>query len=239
MKIYVITSDKRYWLLNGFMYQWSKYGCGLPVTIAGFSQPDFPLYDGFDFYSIGDFSDYPVEKWSNALVKLLRDAQDEQILLMLEDYWLTRRVDIEAIRVCSDMMTIVPNILRFDMTTDRLYAEKIFDVGSYSRLDIIESSHENSYQLSTQAAIWSKSKFLDILIENENPWEVELRGSERIRERFQELRILGTRQCPIRYQIMVRNGKFEKAGNWMFPPKQISEQDWVDLLEKHPEYREL
>lgn len=231
----VLTSDKCDWCIPGFMHQWRKYLPEIPVTIAGFRQPQFELLDGFDFLSIGDMSNYPIGKWSNALKRLLEMIGAEHITILLEDYWLTRRADVWALRQCEEFIKGNPDALRFDITTDRLYSGNIVPVGSIGRMDIIEgidtAEKNNSYQVSFQASIWNAEKLTTLLHSNWDPWQCEIAGSTRLREEFPGWRVFGTRQWPLQYQIMVRGGKFERGGNWMYPARQLTDQDY-DELEK-------
>ena len=99
--LFVITSDKYLGALKGFSYLFNKYwGRDQGVIVAGFQAPDFLLPDNFHFHSLGDMADYPVGKWSNALIKLLHDYSKVEVFgLMLEDYWISRPVDRNAISI--------------------------------------------------------------------------------------------------------------------------------------------
>jgi hypothetical protein len=223
-----LTSDKHDHMIPGFMHQWRKYAPEIPVTIAGFRQPQFDLLEGFDFVSIGDMANYPIGKWSNALKELLRGYAGGHVAILLEDYWLTRRADIWALGVCTEFMQSNPNALRFDITTDRLYSGNIAPVGAIGRVDIIEGL-ESPYQVSFQASIWNADHLSALLHSNWDPWQCEIAGGSRLKDEFPQLRVFGTRQWPLQYQIMVRGGKFERGGDWMNPARQLSNQDYQEL----------
>jgi len=84
-RVLVMTSDLRLGALRGFAHLFSKYwGDTVPVIIGGFSSPGFALPPNFRFLSLGSFSDYPISKWSDALIKALRYLGDPIIIIMLE-----------------------------------------------------------------------------------------------------------------------------------------------------------
>lgn len=224
MRFVLMAHDKYYWLLRGFQHQWRKHGEYLPVTIAGFSEPDIDLLPGFDFISLGKAKDYPAERWSDACLKMLDMIGDNQIIIVLEDYWLTRPINLDALNVGKYFMQDHPEALRFDLTTDRLYSQSFQDIGSIGPVDIIKANDPN-YCLSLQASLWNVNVLRKILIPGETPWEVELQGSGRAAD----LEVYGTRQWPIRYQIMVRSGHFSKSGAWQMPARQLSEADYLEL----------
>ena len=112
MRIFVLTSDNYLPALRPFAYLFNKYWHkDQPVTVAGFKQPDFDLPSNFTFHSLGNMADYPVGKWSNALIKLLHDFDDEVFTLFLEDYWLTRPVNVQAVQMLDDYMHQFRNVL--------------------------------------------------------------------------------------------------------------------------------
>lgn len=223
MKIIVLTSDKRNWLLNGFQYQWDKYGGGLDITAVGFTKPDFWKRE---FISLGDFSHYPVNRWSDQLIETLDVIQDEQILIMLEDYWLIRSINTKIVGYANKFMGLNPDVLRFCLTTDRLYCgeKNIINQVHLSDFDLFETK-PTDYHLSFQASIFNKSVLRSILIREETPWQVELMGTQRA----WGLRVFSTRQWPINYQIVVDKGEFKRDGNWMYPARQLSDNDYNEL----------
>lgn len=227
--IIVLTSDKRNWLLRGFQHQWEKYGCGLPVTIAGFTPPDFALLPEFRFHSIGDFSKYPVNRWSNALFDLFAQLPMGKAIILLEDYWLIKPINVMALEGIEHFMDRHPECMRFCACTDRLNCGNIrdFDAGILG-LDVFEA-FESPYQISFQASAWQTMKLLDIMRMGETPWESELAGSNRWQDQYKDHKIFGSRQWPIVYQIMVRNGEFYENGNWMNPQRSLSSEDMQEI----------
>lgn len=230
LKIAVITSDVGMWLMRGFVHQAVKYGLtdieSNNIDVVGFSPPKFELPSHFNFVSLGRFEDYPVYRWSDALLYYLERLSQPYVLLMLEDYWLMRQVNVRA--VVEAMKWMEGGAIRFDLSSDRLYSSPIMDVGSVGVLDVFVAPSQD-YCLSFQAGIWNVEHLLEFIVPGENPWQAELNGSARFSAAGMPYAIYGMRQWPIRYQIVVNKGKMDKLGGWMFPQRHLSLSDWKEL----------
>ena len=212
VKVIVLTSDKYLHALQPFAWLFNKYwSSAQPVTVAGFTPPDFGLPGNFTFHSIGAFEDYPVARWSDALIKLLNEIEDETLALFLEDYWLIRPVNIEAVNMLDDYALQFKNVLRIDLTTDRLfsfgprYPQDVPDYGNCGYLDLVKTNPGTAYQMSMMAAIWRRDNLLSTLIPGETPWQLEIDGTARLAMR-DDLLVLGCRQWPVRHTLAYRSG---------------------------------
>lgn len=196
MRVVVYTSDSYVWCLRPFQYLFNTYWSELqPVLVGGFRPPPFALAGNFTFRSIAP-RNYPAKRWSDGLIQLLNTIDDEVFIFMLEDYWLCRGVYHQAVASLEEYMKMHRGVLRIDLTSDRLYSGRAFDVDTWGSLDIIETPADTPYQWSTQACVVRREQFLQCLEPGMAPWQFELRGNELIPE---GLRVLGTRQWPVRY----------------------------------------
>jgi len=130
------------------------------------------------------------------MIQFLNMIDDDVVTLMFDDYWLCRGVNHEAVRTLAEFMRTRDDILRIDLTSDRLHSGKGVDVGYYGCWDLIETPPDTPYQWSTQACLVNRKHFLKCLHPGLAPWDFELQGNEFIPE---GLRVLGTRQWPVRY----------------------------------------
>jgi hypothetical protein len=203
MRVVVSVSDKYLWALHVFAHFFNKYWSPYQeVVVAGYTPPEFKLPDNFTFFSI-DKPQYPKERWADGFLKFLNSSDDSDIVLMLEDYWLCRNVDLNAAQSLSAFIdTDRDNILRVDLSADRLYAGGMRDIGYYYKYDIIEAPN-SPYQMSLQTGLWNKrllKNVLDMLpIDKRSAWDVELEGTNIVNNVMTNYRIYGTRQLPIRY----------------------------------------
>lgn len=235
MQTIVLVADKYLWCLRPFMYLWNKY-CGIPATIAGFSTPPFPLEDGFTFHSIGAMEDYPVQKWSDALIKVLHETPDEQVLIMLEDAWVVQPVKVDLVFWLVAVMERNPQITRMDLTTDRMYnqhAQPFLELGG---VEFVQTPPPlSNYQASLCAGIWNKTQLLKVLIPGETPWDFEMRGTERMNNTG--ALVLGTKQLPLRHLFAVRQAegggtKLDLKMTWGVPAHPLSDEDIGYLMEQ-------
>lgn len=229
MRAFVFTSDKTLWALQSFAHLWHKYvGEVWPVIVCGFTRPTFTLPHYFAFHSIGDFADYPVQQWSNAIMKVMSEIEDEIVLTTFDDFWVARKVDTEAVKMLDRYMRVEkPYAARVDLTTDRLYGANLLEVGAYDRLDIISNDFPIPYLFSWQTGLWRRTELLKYLRPNETPWQSELSGTTRMHEG--RATVYGTRQAPMRYLIAVQQGKLAFDGGYQVP--RVPFTDWDELRE--------
>lgn len=228
LPIYVLTSDKYLHALRGFAYLFNKYWSpDQPVTIFGFTNPDFPLPDNIKFRSLGKFEDYPADRWSNALIRMMDLIPDELFTLMLEDYWLYQPVRLDVVGSLYDYASRHYDVVRMDLTADRLYAGGMRDWTKYQEVHIIKSDPFEQYHMSLQTAIWRKSLLQRVIIPNESPWQVELIGNTRLASLSDRMLVLGSREAPVRYDIVCQKGN---PHEYLFD--RLSEEDKRELADR-------
>jgi hypothetical protein len=207
LPVYVTTCDRYLWAMRPFAYLFNTFWSSLqPVTVVGYREPDFDLPPNFDFYSAG--KDGGQEHWTDGVIKFLQEAAADIFVLLLDDYWLNRKADNTGVGTLADYVAEHPDVLRLDLTTDRLYAGGMFEVESYGHYDIVETPFGTPYQMSTQAGIWRKSLLLELLKPGMSPWQVELQTQPPER-----MRVLGTRQNPVRYANVFKGGNPDEMLN--------------------------
>jgi hypothetical protein len=225
MRTVVFTSDNHSWLLKGFFHQWQKYGGGEDVEVAGFTPPAF-LPKNVRFTSIGKFEDYPVTKWSDAIIRYLQDSREKYILFLLEDYWLMRPVHVHAISAAVDYLEMHPSTIRFDVAADRMFSKNAKFSGSWGPLDICKC--KGDYSLSFQASIFRREMLLDVMRPGETPWQAELDGTYRL-NLMRSVDVVGSYQWPMQYMVVMNKGQLDVNGDWMYPARSLSESDWAEL----------
>lgn len=211
------------------LYLLKKYWPQMPrPLIGGYTKPGFSL--DADWYHIGRFIDYPVEKWSDGLIEFLNHVEDDIVLFMMDDYWLNAPVNHDKIMALADYLQTHNNIARVDVTHDRLKANWT-DLSTVMGIDdLIVSEPGSQYYFSYQAALWRKSMLLECLVSGETPWESELRGSYRLNDRGYY--VIGSKQYPMRYTIAVQHGRFTPDGGYQVPPSPLDDSDRVHILDQ-------
>lgn len=206
--IYVVTSKRYHKLLPGFAYLWNIFASSLAsvVVVTDAIPKGIHLPPNFEVRSVTGGFPVGKEKWSDCLIEALTHCPQSHLLLMLDDYWLVRSVPDGAIPTLAEYATLHPEILRVDLTDDRQFNGAAKSIGSWGSFDMVETPPESAYQMSLQAAIWSRDHLLSILRPGLSPWQVELQTS--LAER-PDLRVCGTAQRPLHY-INVSTGGDDK-----------------------------
>lgn len=213
MQIVIITSDRTSWALRPLAYTIRCYwDIELNVLVGGYTPPAFPMPPGWVFHSLGAFVDYPANRWSDGLIKLLEFVHSDLVLLHFDDFWLTRPVDQAALRIAHSYMNDNPGVARFDLTSDRLGAAGIVDAGNAGHLDLVKAPKDSPYNFSYQTAIWRREMLLDLIAPGESAAQSEMNGNGRLFERGYG--VVGTRQVPIKYCIAVQHGQLAFDGGY-------------------------
>lgn len=226
-----MTSEKYHWALRPFCYLFNLFvSADQRVVVATDTIPTFDLPANFEVHSISNGFPLPKEQWSDGLIEAISHISTPYVLLLLEDYWLTRYVDIGAIPTLTQFCEIHPEIIRMDLTTDRQFNGHAKDAGPWGHYDLVETGPDAEYQMSLQAGIWNRDHLLSILRPGLSPWEVELHLSPALCER-KDLRVFGTKQCPVRYINVSMNGKENQHQNLdKLPLEQLTyirEKGWL------------
>lgn len=216
MRVICITSDRYLWAMKPFSYLFNCFWSELQeVTVVGYSFPKFDLPPNFVFRSVSA-NDYPPEKWSDALIKVLNTIHDNLVTILLDDYWLCRTVDHRGIITLCEYMENRPQVLRMDLTCDTLHvngdARAADFVEYYGHYDLFEKKPDKAYRMSLQASIWNKDRMLTILENGRTPWQVELHSHVP-----DDYIVLGTHQWPVRYANAIKKGKVDQEELKLIP----------------------
>lgn len=215
MRIFVLTSDSYSHAVLPFAYLFNKYwSSDQEVIIAGYNKFPQHLPANFTKHRIGRQEDYPLNKWSDGVIGLLKDfPEDEVFLLFLEDYWITEPVNVKEVSMLVDYMHQFKYVIKMDMYTDRRYAAGKQPYGNCGHIPLIKSDYNSQYHSSLMIGAWNRRLMLQLLIPGENPWDLELAGTPRLARCKDDVLVLGTeswddnpRTCPIRHTLAHRRG---------------------------------
>lgn len=240
VQIILMTSDGKENILTGWFHQFQKYVDDqdmFEIVVCGYSEMEFYHFGvDYTFFSIGEFKNYPANQWSNALKKVLDEVANSHFILSLDDYWIPRRVDIVGINMINDYMPVYQNVLKFDVTDERLYSDGgnkyLWGNNGYNvlgHLDMIKSNFKSAYQMSLWIGFWNKHNLLKVMIPNETPQQIELNGTTRLQAMNDEIIVLGTRQSPMKILNVVQGGKWNQDQNVGL--KALNEGDYSKLVE--------
>ena len=206
MQISVLTSNGYVKILPGFAYLFNKFYPDQKVTVVRYDVRPPKLPDNFNNYAIGNQADYT---WSGGLRVYLDTLEDKHILLMLEDYYLDKPVDVEKIHNIHGMMLEDERIVKVDLTDDRLKV----DYTDYHTNDFIVSDLNTPFLASVQAAIWRVDFLKAILNKNDNAWQFEKNKRTKTYLNKNKAVILGSHKPPMSY-INAVGGEGNKPGEY-------------------------
>ena len=205
--------------MRPFAYLFNTYWSELqPVAVATDALPRFRLPPNFLPRSVSDNGPLPASQWSDGLIRALEGLASSHVVLLLEDYWLTRTVDHHGVATLTEWAENHPDVLRVDLTDDRQYNGRMEDIGTWGHYDLVETPGDSEYQMSLQAGIWNREALLSVLHPGMSPWDVELHTGPRLHGR-KNLRVVGTRQSPMRYVNAFKSGKGHQLQNLGRIPK--------------------
>lgn len=228
MKILTMTSKKYHWLLPGFCYLMNEYWPGQNVLIGTDAPVEFDLPDNFSVHSYNSNFELPAEIWSSGFIYALERVPGNRVVLLFEDYWLIKKVNHEKIMQIDRYMEFYPNIMRFDLTSDRQFAGDAQDFGTFAGMKLVTTPFGSPYQMSLQAAMWNRTLLLKIIEEQRSPWEIEVHTQPP-----PSMKVLGTKSHPVKYvNIIHSGGNAEKELSFEGIPQKhmtiLEENDWLE-----------
>ena len=223
-----MTSAKYHSLLEGFAYMFNGYWPEQTVIIATDTPVTQNLPDNFTVYSYSDWKPLPASKWSNGLRYALKQIPDGIVTILLEDYYLNAPANLEVIEQGIEIMEHYHNVLlRFDLTTDRMYNGHAEDLGKYGVVDLVETPYKSEYQMSFQAGMWNRRLLLSLIPNGLSPWQAEL-----YIQPPEEMRVFGTKNEPVKYTNVIKSGGYGHKTNYEGIPDDhmqvMRERGWID-----------
>lgn len=161
MKILVLSCDKNIDIFEAFHHCIEKYYKDHPEIIYATESEINPYYKTI-------CKNYPLNKWSRRIRETLKEINDSEILLMIDDIFIREKVDSKRIEYLRKKLK--GNIAMFNF-------EKSFDSNDKeSDIDGFKLRPKGSaYELSLMCGLWDKDKLIDILEKDSDPWSIEYR----------------------------------------------------------------
>ena len=159
MKILVCSCDKNEDIWYPFKHCIEKYYPNHPEIIYTTETKQNSFYKTI-------CKNYPLEKWTKRIRETLKEIDDNQILLMIDDIFIREPVDTE--RIDYARANLKGNIACFNF-------EKVFNPNDEeSGLKGFKIRQKGSeYELSLMCGLWDRDKLIDVLSDDSNPWDVE------------------------------------------------------------------
>lgn len=165
MKILVCSCDKNEDIWYPFKHCIEKYYPNHSEIIYSTETKENPYYKTI-------CKDYPLEKWTVRIRETLKEIEDNQILLMIDDIFIRQPVNTERIEYLSTQLK--GNIAHFCF-------EKSWDTNdTETNIEGMKKRpHGSEYEVCINCGLWDRDKLIDVLSRDSDPWDVELNQDNR------------------------------------------------------------
>ena len=107
------------------------------------------------------------KSWSSRLINCLKSLEEQYVVLLLDDFFITRRVDTdEFFKVIRFMDSSDIDAVYFKHITGQM-SDKLF-LNRY-----IEMNPDVKYYMTFQACVWKRESLIRILVPDVSPWDIE------------------------------------------------------------------
>ena len=200
-----------------------KYWNNCPYDIVLNTESKAFTMDGLNivchqYYRAGETVPY-----GERLLRHLCAIETPYVLIMMDDFFLRKKVDGEKIEFCINELRAHSDIAVFSFESAKDTMNR--DDGVYG--DFILRPQCGEYKVNFQGGVWNKAALISLIRPHESPWETETKGSIRSFEtnhRFYTLKDISL--TPIDYGKKSGLTWGIVRGKWVY-------EDIVPLFEKH------
>jgi hypothetical protein len=140
----------------------------------------YPIYllsntVGFDDPRVSNLLVGDDRDWTSNLISALKQIPETTVMIFMEDYFLYRPVETEAVRQLASMMSVRKwGYLRLFPVPGADHATEAVASKPLGPLEF-----GAPYRVSLQLALWTKDLLASLLLPGESAWQLELVGSRR------------------------------------------------------------
>ena len=159
MKIIVLSCSKNKELFYPFWWCMQRYYPEHPEVIYFTDGVINPFYKTIAVKN-------ELETWTKGFREFLNQIDDEQVLLMIDDCFIRRPVDLVRIKYASNWLRGNVACMNFEKSWDEEDEETEL-IGWKKR------KHGSSFEASLLCGLWQKEKLLKVVERDCSPWEIE------------------------------------------------------------------
>lgn len=198
LALLVVSCDKYSDLWDIFFDLIEKYWTD--CTLTKYLGTNFMDYEKDDVRTIRVGED---RSWAENVKKMLEQIPESYVVMMLEDFFVDRRVENKKIKTLYDhMITCGYDCLRLEPSPPPIKIDN-------KKLRIGKLIPGSPYYVDTQPAIWKKSVLVDLLVDGYSAWDFEIKNSKQSGS-FNYL-FYCTKDYILHHQNGVERGKFYKS----------------------------
>ena len=159
MKIIVLSCDKNQDTFEPFHHCMEKYYPNHPEVVYYTESVKNPYYRTISV-------PHELDTWTRGLREFLSRLDDDKCLLMVDDCFIRRQVDEERIKEAAGLIRGKIALLNFEQSWDE--ADELTEHPGWKR-----RKHGSSYEVSIMCGIWDKTKLMQVIERDSDPWTVE------------------------------------------------------------------
>lgn len=162
MKIIVMSCSKNWVLFEPFRHCMEKY---------------WPEHPEVVYYTDGEICPYyktivvphDLNHWTTGLREFLRQIDDDQVLLMIDDCFIRKPVDTERVVAAGSILQLEPSVacMNFELSWDNRDEPTLYEGWKKRR-------RGSAYEVSLMCGLWNKSKLIDVVSRDCDPWTIEI-----------------------------------------------------------------
>lgn len=108
-----------------------------------------------------------LDKWTKGFREFLNKITDDKILLMIDDCFIRKPVDVERIEYAAEHLTGNIALMNFELSWDS--NDEPTDLIGWKK-----RKHGSEFEVSLLCGLWQKEKLLKVIERDCSPWEIEL-----------------------------------------------------------------
>lgn len=176
--ILILSCDKYADAWESFFLMFEKFWSDCPFTIY-LTSNEKPFVSEKVKLKINQLFSNKHSTWSEETFLVLKEIKEEYVILLLEDYLIYQNVDTQSIMKYYNVM-LQENALYLRLAC---FPKKYNSWWPYQPItkEYAVISYDAKYLISLQTSIWKKDFLLQLIEDNESPWEFEINGSNRAR----------------------------------------------------------
>lgn len=210
--IFLIHSgDQSEHVWDYWYYYWKKYYTCTEIDTIFLCEDIAKNYPGVKFYHTG------LVPWADGLIDFLSTINSKYVIYQHEDYFLTEKTNeqllYKLINICNKYNF---NLLKCcgwwsGFMTDEAPFKEAYEFGE----NIWLYNNESPYLVSHQTTIWKREFLISTLRRGETPWQHELTGTARLRNRNVPLYAYRAK-TPLEYAETMVHGNIREGFNKFF-----------------------
>lgn len=167
-------------------------------------------------------SDDDCTTWSKRFKACLNQIKTKYVLIMLDDFWIEKDVDVARLNACVEAMEKDEAIKNFSFVPT-LWQNKNDGVFEY-----FELRKKGPYMLNLQAGLWRTEELKKLVVENENPWQFETLGTYRAAKAGGKYYV-AKEGCPQVFEYNWKAGGAVHRGKWTDGVEEILRDIGVEM----------